>query len=210
MNKLVRSMANVAKMSAMQTLKSQQMVMNQTRMLHMLTNRSQIMSANIFNTQAKFAFSSSDRSTTTLYLSNVDCSIVDEDQLREKFGGYGTITKAFVIRRKGENAGDIGSGIIEFEDSDGQKAATDAGEIMTFEGNEVTYMAARAKGHPDSSAGRRGRTVFVGNVEFNTEDWQIEDFASQFGEVERVSIPKTPEGRSRGFCFIQFKDESST
>ena len=70
-------------------------------------------------------------------------------------------------------------------------------------------MAARAKNHPDSSSGRRNRTVFVGNVDFNTEDWQIEDFASQFGEVERVSVPKTPEGRSRGFCFIQFKDQSS-
>ena len=54
------------------------------------------------------------------------------------------------------------------------------------------------------------RRVYVGNLDFRTEDWQLEDYFMQFGDVESVRIGKDVEtGRSRGFAFVTFTNELS-
>jgi len=68
---------------------------------------------------------------------------------------------------------------------------------------------AREEGHRDSKEGRRKRTVFVSNLNYATEEWQLEDFMSQIGEIDYVRVPRSPEGRSKGFAFVQFKDEAN-
>ena len=60
MNKILRPMANVAKITALQAVQRQNMVFNQTRMLHMLTNRATVTPVNMFQSQARFAFSSTE------------------------------------------------------------------------------------------------------------------------------------------------------
>jgi len=52
--------------------------------------------------------------------------------------------------------------------------------------------------------------VWVGNLNFRTEDWQLEDYFMQFGEVTNVRLITDLEtGRSRGFAFVSFDSEGA-
>ena len=142
-----------------------------------------------------------------MFLQNCDVDTTEED-LRKVFGVYGNITKAFVMNRN-RNAPAVG--IVEFESNDATDAVmTATNGSVEISGSQVTVGKARSKNHPDTAENRRKRTIFISNLDYNCEDWQIEDFCSQMGEVERVSVPKSPEGRNRGFGFVTFKDENDT
>jgi len=99
MNKLLRPMANVAKITALQAVQRQNMVFNQTRMLHMLTNRATVTPVNMFQSQVK-NFSAA-YSPVGLYLSDVDKQAT-EHQVRAVFEQYGTLSKVIILNRNPE------------------------------------------------------------------------------------------------------------
>ena len=50
------------------------------------------------------------------------------------------------------------------------------------------------------------RTIYVGNLNFRMEDWQLEDYFVQYGQVNKVHLSKDDTGRSKGFAHIVFVD----
>lgn len=51
--------------------------------------------------------------------------------------------------------------------------------------------------------------LYVGNLSFDSTEDQIKTFFSDFGEITDIRLIKDFEtGRSRGFAFITFADES--
>lgn len=46
--------------------------------------------------------------------------------------------------------------------------------------------------------------VYVGNIPYDIEEKEINDALSKFGEVVDVSIPKRYNGKSKGYCFVEF------
>ena len=52
----------------------------------------------------------------------------------------------------------------------------------------------------------RMRTIYVGNLNFRLEDWQLEDYFIQFGQVNRVHLSKDDTGRSKGFAHVTFEN----
>lgn len=48
------------------------------------------------------------------------------------------------------------------------------------------------------------RTCFVGNLNWNAEEWHLEEFMQDCGEILSISIARTPTGQSRGFAFVEF------
>ena len=50
------------------------------------------------------------------------------------------------------------------------------------------------------------RTIYVGNLNFRMEDWQLEDYFVQYGQVNKVHLSKDDTGRSKGFAHIVFDD----
>ena len=53
--------------------------------------------------------------------------------------------------------------------------------------------------------------VFVGNMNYDTTQSEIESLFSEAGEVVEVSIPNDRNtGRPRGFAFVEFAESSST
>lgn len=38
------------------------------------------------------------------------------------------------------------------------------------------------------------------------EEWHLDDFFSEFGEILNIRIVKDDNGRSRGFAFVEFLD----
>jgi len=52
--------------------------------------------------------------------------------------------------------------------------------------------------------------VYVGNLSFKTEDNELKELFSQFGEVsEAIVIKDKYSGRSKGFGFVTFADDAS-
>ena len=49
-----------------------------------------------------------------------------------------------------------------------------------------------------------GREIYVGNLSWSTDEESLADFCNRYGDVEKVSIAKDPEGRSKGFGFVKF------
>ncbi len=55
-----------------------------------------------------------------------------------------------------------------------------------------------------------GKKLFVGNLSWNTTDESLQEVFSQFGEVtEAKVITDRDNGRSRGFAFVTFSEESA-
>lgn len=55
------------------------------------------------------------------------------------------------------------------------------------------------------------KKLFVQNIEWSVRDEELGNFFSQYGEVveAKVAMDKFKPGRSRGFGFVTFADESS-
>ena len=52
-------------------------------------------------------------------------------------------------------------------------------------------------------------TIFVGNLSFDAEVEDLQHLFSQYGEVQKCSLPLEREtGRKRGFAFIDLSSES--
>ena len=103
-----------------------------------------------------------------------------------------------------------GKCFVEFVDADmASKAVAAVNGSVTH--NDATFKVslARASGHKDSKKGRQERTLWIGNVDYNTEEWKLEDYFSECGEVEKITMPRNEDGRGRGFAFVMFADRSS-
>ncbi|CAL4150749.1 unnamed protein product, partial [Meganyctiphanes norvegica] len=62
----------------------------------------------------------------------------------------------------------------------------------------------------DDGAKNDGRKLFIGGLSWETKDQGLKDYFGKYGEVEAVNIKTDPNtGRSRGFCFLVFKEASA-
>ena len=66
--------------------------------------------------------------------------------------------------------------------------------LISFQVNEFS----------DNVSQIEGREIYVGNLSWNTDEESLADFCNRYGDVEKVSIAKDPEGRSKGFGFVKF------
>ncbi len=55
-----------------------------------------------------------------------------------------------------------------------------------------------------------GKKLYIGNLNFDTTDEELEGAFSEFGEiVSAVVVKDRVSGRSRGFGFVEFTDDAS-
>ena len=55
-----------------------------------------------------------------------------------------------------------------------------------------------------------GKRIYVGNIPFNCTEEELEELFATHGAVESVKIITDREtGRSRGFAFVEFEEESA-
>ncbi|MEX0653455.1 MAG: RNA-binding protein [Phycisphaeraceae bacterium] len=51
--------------------------------------------------------------------------------------------------------------------------------------------------------------IYVGNLPYSTDEQELEQLFSQFGQVDRANVITDREtGRSRGFGFVEMADET--
>merc|ERR1719478_1377371 len=84
------------------------------------------------------------------------------------------------------------------------QAAAPPAPVMSKEGRKkvVEYQRLMQKGD-------NAETVFVGGLRKTTDEDQVAAHFAKFGQVDKVDIKRQPDGTSRGFAFVRFKEKGS-
>ncbi|KAI8791659.1 RNA-binding protein 28 [Biomphalaria glabrata] len=96
------------------------------------------------------------------------------------------------------------------EDSDDDNENSEDDDEDSEEDEDDKDVAKKSKAMDRESDVTEGRTVFVRNLPFNTAENELEDFFSQFGDVNYArTVYDHSTGLSRGSAFIQFSTKES-
>lgn len=159
----------------------------------------------------------------TLFVGRLPPSARSE-QLEELFSQVGPVKQCFVVTEKGSKAC-RGFGYVTFSMlEDVQRALK---EITTFEGHKINVTVAKKKlrnkskekgktensGSPKKElkpkkakvADKKARLI-IRNLSFKCSEDDLKTVFSQFGTILEVNIPRKPDGKMRGFAFVQFKN----
>ncbi|KAL0618052.1 RNA-binding protein 28 [Plecturocebus cupreus] len=159
----------------------------------------------------------------TLFVGRLPPSARSE-QLEELFSQVGPVKQCFVVTEKGSKTC-RGFGYVTFTMlEDVQRALK---EISTFEGCKINVTIAKKKlrnktkekGKNENSevskkepkpkkakvADKKARLI-IRNLSFKCSEDDLKTIFAQFGAVLEVNIPRKPDGKMRGFAFVQFKN----
>lgn len=146
------------------------------------------------------------------------------DQLEELFSQVGPVKQCFVVTEKGSKAC-RGFGYVTFSMlEDVQRALK---EITTFEGCKIDVTVAKKKLRNKSKETRKNENaespkkepkhkkakvadkkarLIIRNLSFKCSEDDLKAVFTHYGTVLEVNIPKKPDGKMRGFAFVQFKN----
>jgi RNA recognition motif-containing protein len=82
-----------------------------------------------------------------------------------------------------------------------RSAAATVGDSLSSVSNAITSRAGRSGGHSQFT---EGRTIYVGNLSFDTKDADLEAEFSRFGSITSARLAADPTGQLRGFGFVEF------
>ncbi|XP_045711707.1 RNA-binding protein 28 isoform X2 [Phyllostomus hastatus] len=159
----------------------------------------------------------------TLFVGRLPPSARSE-QLEELFSQVGPVKQCFVVTEKGSKVC-RGFGYVTFSmPEDVQRALK---EITTFEGSKINVSIAKKKlrnkskekGGKENSespkkeqkpkkakvADKKARLI-IRNLSFKCSEDDLKTVFAKYGAVLEVSIPRKPDGKMRGFAFVQFKN----
>lgn len=144
-----------------------------------------------------------------------------EDSLYEAFSQFGTVSNVKILYDK--NSGKSkGIGFVQFESrEEATNAMQNVGEV---DGRQIQCSWSNDKptgnaqgGRNDRNQGRQNQggfqkvdhngpvhTIFIGNLGFKTSERTVASFFADCGRVVDVRIAKGEDGRSRGFCHLDF------
>uniref|UniRef100_A0A8C1GDB7 RNA binding motif protein 28 n=1 Tax=Cyprinus carpio TaxID=7962 RepID=A0A8C1GDB7_CYPCA len=160
----------------------------------------------------------------TVFVRRLPATATNE-HLAEVFSEIGPLKNCFVVRdRETEKCRGFGYVTFSMED-DAQRAIK---EVREYEGEKIFVTVAKKK--PDdkkkkkkkpkheptetkSPAKRTGikkiklkARLIIRNLSFKCEDDDLKQIFSEFGTVMEAKIPLKPDGKKRGFAFVQFKN----
>ncbi|KFO29317.1 RNA-binding protein 28 isoform X2 [Fukomys damarensis] len=159
----------------------------------------------------------------TLFVRHLPPSARSE-QLEEVFSQVGPVKQCFVVTEKGSKEC-RGFGYVTFSMlEDVQRALK---EITTFEGCKINITIAKKKLRNKSKGKRKNENsespkkeqktkkakvadkkarLIIRNLSFKCSEDDLQTVFAQFGAVLEVNIPRKPDGKMRGFAFVQFKN----
>ncbi|XP_016281631.2 RNA-binding protein 28 isoform X2 [Monodelphis domestica] len=163
----------------------------------------------------------------TLFVGRLPAS-ASTPQLERLFSQVGPVKQCFVVTEKGSKTC-RGFGYVTFSMlEDAQRAIK---EVTTFEGCKINVTVAKRKlknkmkekekkecsdtpqEEPEPKpkpkktkvADKKARLI-IRNLSFKCSEDDLKTLFAQFGAVLEVNIPRKPDGKMRGFAFVQFKN----
>ncbi|XP_060779605.1 RNA-binding protein 28 [Neoarius graeffei] len=167
----------------------------------------------------------------TLFVKNLPTSASSE-HLEEIFSEVGPVKRCFVVRNKGsETCRGIGYVTYSMEE-DAQRALR---EIKDYDGQKISVVQAKKKLH-EKKKGKKKKAepttespeepsevksqkkpqgmrknklkarLIIRNLSFKCSETDLKEVFSKYGTVLEVTIPLKPDGKKRGFAFVQLKN----
>ncbi|XP_027017817.2 RNA-binding protein 28 [Tachysurus fulvidraco] len=167
----------------------------------------------------------------TLFIRNLPPSASSE-QLEEIFSEVGPVKRCFVVKDKGSDQC-RGIGYVTYSmEEDAQRALK---EIKDYDGKQISVVQAKkklyekkkgkkktdeqktesseepseVKSQQKSQGMRKNKMkarLIIRNLSFKCSEADLKDVFSKYGTVLEVKIPLKPDGKKRGFAFVQFKN----
>ena len=150
----------------------------------------------------------------------------NEDDIQEFFADFGEIDSVNLLKRyDGKSKGIC---FVRYLTEEGLEKAISNSETELM-GRRIFIEKARPRGEGGDRRGRGGdrgdrgdryggrdrggrnntNTVYVGNLNYNTEEGDLQQEFEQFGSIAGIRMGRNPDGMSKGFAFIEFENEDS-
>ncbi|KAM4553583.1 RNA-binding protein 28 [Fundulus diaphanus] len=162
----------------------------------------------------------------TIFVASLPGSATNE-RLEEIFSEIGPVKQCFVVREKGTEKC-RGFGFVTYSmEEDAQRALK---EVKEYDGKKLSLSVAKKKirekkktekeaasapsqeeqetRDPKKKISKHGRLV-IRNLSFKCTESDLKEAFEKFGTVVEASIPLKPDGKKRGFAFVQFKNISA-
>merc|ERR1719319_1538256 len=156
---------------------------------------------------AEETFDPESKQMRKLFLGGLGYDITEEN-LETYFGQFGTLVETRVVKFP-DSGKSRGFGFVMFEKAvsvdECQKARPHKLEGKTVETKRVTPKDEIKKGEANITV----KKIFIGGLSDEIEDEHLEEYFGKFGKVDKVEQPRKPEGRKRGFGFVEFEDSDT-
>ncbi|KAL7619057.1 hypothetical protein Lser_V15G00836 [Lactuca serriola] len=149
-----------------------------------------------------------------VYVKNLSESTTDED-LKQTFGEYGTITSA-VVMRDGDGKSKC-FGFVNFENADDAANAVEALNGKKFDDKEWYVGKAQKKSEREMELKSRfeqtakeavdkfqGVNLYVKNLDDTIDDDKLKEIFAEYGTITSCKVMRDPSGISRGSGFVAF------
>ncbi|XP_057465659.1 polyadenylate-binding protein 8-like [Actinidia eriantha] len=151
---------------------------------------------------------------TNVFVKNLSESTTEED-LKNIFGEFGTITSAVVMRDADGNSKCFG--FVNFENADAAARAVDALNGLNFDNKEWYVGKAQKKSDrelelkfrfeqsvKEAADKSQGLNLYVKNLDDSVGDDDLKELFSPFGTITSCKVMRDPNGISKGSGFVAY------
>ncbi|OUM64964.1 hypothetical protein PIROE2DRAFT_24758, partial [Piromyces sp. E2] len=149
----------------------------------------------------------------TIFVGNLSYNMT-EDWLAEEFSVVGEVVGARIITDR-ESGRSKGYGYVDFADKATAEKAVNEYNGKELDGREVRLDFANSpnksskpkKNYDNKPRSAPSKTVFIGNLSWNTTEQTLSDMFNEYGNVVSIRIPTEKEtGRKKGFGYVEFDE----
>jgi len=144
--------------------------------------------------------------TGNVFIKNLDKSI-DNKALYDTFSAFGNILSCKVATD--EQGGSKGYGFVHYETQEAATLAVTRVNGMLLNGKKVFvgfFVPRKDRAGSDGAADNIFTNIFVKNLPLEVDDEGLKGMFEPFGPIKSAIVMKDPEGKSRGFGFVNFDE----
>ncbi|CAN6217004.1 unnamed protein product [Urochloa humidicola] len=152
---------------------------------------------------------------SNVYVKNLSETVTD-DELKEMFGKYGTITSAVVMRDSDGKSRCFG--FVNFENADDAAQAVQELNGKVFNDKELYVGRAQKKSEREMELKEKfekniqevaekfqNTNLYLKNLEDNVDDEKLRELFAEYGTITSCKVMRDSNGVSRGSGFVAFK-----
>ena len=141
-----------------------------------------------------------------VFIKNLDKSI-DNKALYDTFSAFGNILSCKVATD--EQGGSKGYGFVHYETQDAATLAVTKVNGMLLNGKKVFvgfFVPRKDRTETGAAAEATFTNVFIKSLPVEIEEDALKEMCEKHGEIKSAVVMKDPEGKSRGFGFVNFAE----
>eukprot|EP00301_Raphidiophrys_heterophryoidea_P026136 c8947_g1_i2.p1 GENE.c8947_g1_i2~~c8947_g1_i2.p1 ORF type:complete len:620 (-),score=164.03 c8947_g1_i2:218-2011(-) len=140
-------------------------------------------------------------SSSNIFIKNLDKTI-DNKALYDTFSSFGNILSCKVAMDS--NMQSKGYGFVHYESEEGAKEAIVKVNGMMLSGKQVFVGKFERRSERPGAGGAKFTNIYVKNIPLDWNEAKFRTEFSRFGEITSLLLQKGPDGKHKGFGFVNF------